>query len=91
MLPAVFLAALLAAVSCVSQPDSGARPGGGFPVRELSRQEVVREGRVLGVVKELQIEHPAGDLRYYRVETSWGGWVGDVDTSGRFFRCEARS
>ncbi len=76
----------LAAVGCAVAPAR--LPTRGYPVKELSRRQLFSEGRLIGSLRELEIQQPQAPIRYFRVETPSGAWVGNIDQDGRFFRCE---
>jgi hypothetical protein len=80
------LSGLLGAVlaSCATEPV--VPHSGGYPLVEKQRLRVFAGGVLVGILRDLEIEHPDGLVRIYRVETPGGGWVGDVDAMGRFYK-----
>lgn len=69
---------------CASEPPT--REFSGYPVVELSRRELFSEGRLIGYLRELEIQQPTASIRFFRVENPSSGWVGNIDSFGRFFK-----
>lgn len=64
-------------------PSPGPTPR---PVREVERWEVRRDRRAVGRLVLLEIPDPHGALRFYRVESPDGQWLGFVDLRGRVYQ-----
>ena len=70
--------------SCRSDPPLD--PMQPRPVAEVDRWLVVADGESVGSIVLIEIEDPAGTVRFYRAESAAGQWLGFVDMSGRFFK-----
>ena len=79
----LLLAVLVVLAGCVSSTTLTPLEGP-IPVRQLERFRVFGGDRLLG---HLVMSEIAGQ-RYYRVVNVNGGWVGDVQRYGRFFKPE---
>lgn len=75
--------ALAAACSAPPPPQPAYAPR---PVVELGRWAVSQSGHQLGWLALLEIQDPAGPLRFYRIETLHGQWLGHATLQGRFSR-----
>ncbi len=71
---------------CATAPETPLP--GGYPVQQLDSAQLFSQGRLIGVLRQLEIQQPGAPVRFYRVETVAGGWVGNVDGYGRFYKCE---
>ena len=81
------MAAVLAmAAGCATRPVTPQISG--YLVKELGHRQVFSKGRLIGYLRELEIQQPSAPVRYFRVETPSGGWAGNVDGYGRFYKCE---
>lgn len=78
-------ALLVVAGACAGGPPANPGPVP-RPVRELERWEVRSDGRAVGRLVLLEIPDPGGDLRFYRVESPGGQWLGFVDLRGRVYQ-----
>lgn len=85
----------LSAVAALLLPFAGcqstvrevpAAPYVAYPVFEVERFEVRQGERVVGYVRHLEIQDPAEPLRYWRIESARGAWVGHATEQGRFSR-----
>ncbi len=55
-------------------------------VVELARFEVRHQGVPIGAVVQLEIQDPAGPIRFWRVQNRNGAWLGHATEQGRFSR-----
>lgn len=81
----LYCAGLLLASGCESPPP----PTSGYTARqiaEVQRWEILDAGERVGWLMLMQIDDPAGPLRFYRVENQRGQWLGFATLEGRFSR-----
>jgi len=71
---------------CVTQPVT--LQTSGYVVKELGSRQLFTRGQLIGYLRELEIQQPSAPVRYFRIETSSRGWVGNIDGYGRFYKCE---
>jgi hypothetical protein len=76
--------AAVLSVGCGSAP--ALQPTAGYPLVEQQRFRLFAGERLIGFLRDLEIQHPDGRVRFYRVETPTGAWVGNVDAAGRFYK-----
>ena len=83
------LALVLAAGGCRLFQQPPPDPWAPRKARLLGTYRILREGRFLGRLRELEIPDRVRPTRLRLVENQWGQWVGWIDATGRAFALKA--